>query len=312
MRRWWPICVAVFAGILGAPSGAAAAPAPPFRALGGFDRIAVSFSTPRRVFVTASPDATTNATTAVVSSDSGGLPVRVAWAPGAASFALVEQGAPDWRLRVIESPDGTSHDLTAKIDALRTNKMLHAVARMGRAGSVPAAPRASCSTWPASASPRSGPTAAAQAWSTGTPIRTRTSPCSSIAHPRSSASSLRSSSVGVTTPSSTKGPRHRRRDPVDEQSGSRQPSAGAFARRAAHRLCRGGVRGLQARSARRSRCMNIDQDQRSVRLAEPGPLLRRSPPGGPTARASRSSGRAARGVGQAQLARGAAQLASPT
>ena len=202
MRRWWPICVAVFAGILGAPSGAAAAPAPPFRALGGFDRIAVSFSTPRRVFVTASPDATTNATTAVVSSDSGGLPVRVAWAPGAASFALVEQGAPDRRLRVIESPTGrvmTSRPRSTSCGRTRCSRGCS----MGRAGSVPAAPRASCSTWPASASPRSGPTAAAQAWSTGTPNRTRTSPCSSTATARSSASSLRSSSVGVTTPSST-------------------------------------------------------------------------------------------------------------
>jgi hypothetical protein len=105
-------------------AGRCAATPPPFRTLSSFDRVAVSFASRHRVFVTARQDETTNVTTAVVASDSGPFPYALTWAPGAASFALVEQGAPDWRLRVIESPDGISHDLTTKIDVLRTNKML--------------------------------------------------------------------------------------------------------------------------------------------------------------------------------------------
>ena len=49
---------------------------------------------------------------------------RQSGAPCSTSANDAAPGAPDWRLRVIESPDGTSSDLTAKIDALRTNKML--------------------------------------------------------------------------------------------------------------------------------------------------------------------------------------------
>jgi WD40-like Beta Propeller Repeat len=122
--RRWPILLVVLGVTFAAPQGAGAATPPPFRTLSSFDRIAVSFASRHRVFVTARQDETTNVTTAVVASDSGPFPYALAWAPGAASFALVEQGTPDWRLRVIESPDGISHDLTTKIDVLRTNKML--------------------------------------------------------------------------------------------------------------------------------------------------------------------------------------------